>query len=292
MNRRSELTKRRLGVARLLSKYGPLSIRGIEACTTPPLARRKLNQVLLGMERCGQLTRRFANQFGRAAVFYRLPGNPAFMSRVADALETNVESMAEQGVRSFDLLHIESCGMWAEYLACLFPEARVIHENQFSRHPELSSVFLQRDLDREFIPDLVAVFPSERDDELVYVAFEIERSPKAKERLVRKLRKYADETRFDGLVYICSSDDISTHLNSVYNASVLKQSNRVKHYGENFFLFSDGTTNVGAEDPVVFNASLEPTNLRRWVSSLSASSLFDRRDSKFKDGQSCPQTQS
>lgn len=290
MGKRSGLTRRRLAVAGLLAKYGPLSIRGLEACMNPPMVRRKLNQVLQGMERQGQLTRKFANLFGRAAVFYRLPPNPAFQERVATALGMPLAGFADQGVRSFDLLHSESCGMWVEYLNCLFPEAEVVHERHFGTHRELRTVFLQRELDRELLPDLVLVFPPNAAGEKVYVAFEIERWPKTRLRLLRKLRKYADETRFDGVVYVCSRDDISTHLHSVYRASVLRQSLRVKHYGENFFLFSDGTANVQADDPLMFNAALERVKLREWISKLRSASLFDRRDSKFMFGQSCPQT--
>ncbi len=289
MSKAGRLTKRRLAVLSLLAQYGPLSIRGLEACIAKPIKRRKLNQLLASMEEHGQLTKTYARQFGRAGVFYRISGNEGWQATIAEALEMNRSELAEQGVRGFDLLHSEACAMWNEYLRLLFPEATVIHESNFSAYEELQSVLLQRDFDRDFIPDLVMMFPENAVGEKVYVAFEIERSPKKRSRLQTKLSKYADETRFDGVVYICQSNDISRRLSDVYNSSIFRRSLRIQHYGANFFLFSDGTSEVSSTDPLLFNAALDRVKLSEWIMELRSRSLFDRRDSKFLKGQSCPQ---
>lgn len=110
----------------------------------------------------------------------------------------------------------------------------------------------------------------------------MERSLKSRERLMRKLRKYSEETRIDGLIYICDSDDISATLRSVYGAGVLRQSLRVGHYSENFILFSDGIARRGERTPRVFNASLESVDLAHWMSSMRSISMLDRRDGNFK----------
>lgn len=289
MSKAGRLTKRRLDVLALLAKYGALSIRGLEACIVPAIKRRKLNQLLSSMEGHGQVTRTYARQFGRAGVFYRISGNAAWLETVAGALKVGPDDIAEQGVRGFDLLHAEACAMWTEYLRLLFPEATIVHESKFAAFEELGPVLLQRDFDRDFIPDLVMMFPMNAAGERVTVAFEVERTPKKRSRLLRKLSKYANETRFDGVVYICQSDDISRRLCHVYSSSIFRHSLRIKHYGANFFLFSDGTTDVGATEPLLFNAALDRVKLREWVVELRSRSMFDRRDSNFLNRQSCPQ---
>jgi hypothetical protein len=271
-------------VLRLLAKHGPLSVRSLEACMSPAIKRKKLNLVLSRMQQRGLVTTRYAKLFGGTGTYYQLAQDPASQFRIAAALQIDPDAIVAQGVRNFDLLHSEQCAMWTEYLALLFPEAKVVRETGFRADEELSSVLLASAEDREFVPDLVVTFPANDDGEKVHVAVEIEKSAKARIRLLKKLSKYADETKFDGVIYICDSGAISRRLSDVYNASVFRRSLRIQHFGANFFLFSDGTTNVGADDPLLINAAFERVRLRDWISTLRRDSLFDRRDLKFHKG--------
>jgi hypothetical protein len=282
------VVRRSRSVLGLLAKHGPLSVRALEACMSPAIKRKKLNLVLSRMQRRGLITTRFSKLFGGTGTYYQLAQDAASQNRIAAVLRIKPEEITAQGVRNFDLLHSEQCAVWTEYLATLFPEAKVVRETGFAAYPELSSVLLASAEDREFVPDVVMTFPPNVFGEKVYVAVEIEKSAKARPRLLKKISKYADETRFDGVIYICDTDSISRRLSDVYNASVFRRSLRIQHFGANFFLFSDGTTYVGAEDPILFNAAFERVKLREWITTLQRDSMFDRRDSKFNKGESYP----
>jgi hypothetical protein len=124
----------------------------------------------------------------------------------------------------------------------------------------------------------------------VYIAVEIERNPKSKDRLVNKLRKYAAETRLDGVIYICETDALSERLRSVYNSIVLERALRIRQYGKNFILFTDGTLDPVTKTPFLFNADLDSIALNSWTNSLLKTKCVDRRNTHFASPGVCTGT--
>jgi len=273
---------RRRQVFSLLAEHGPLSKRGLMACLEPPIARRRLYEVLQRLLEGRLLTQRLYRGLGKSAFFYEISKEPRMVDAVSQIIGKDLTAIRSPYFRRIELIHSENCAIWKEVFKRLFPQARIIREHEFYGNGEVSQLLLSQGNDRETDPDLLLIFESKVDGSPISVAIEIERNPKSKVRLARKLRKYAAQSRLDGVIYICEEHSLSERLRGVYNSWVLRDALRVKQYGSNFILFSDGAFDQGAGEPMMFNAALESVSLKTWMHKLLNTACSSRRDLNFR----------
>lgn len=256
---------RRKLVFRILAEHGPMSVRGLSSCMTPAISKKKLRVVLSRLVKQGYLKKRNDRVFGNAGVFYQIPQDEDKAANVAKLLSVDTKSLIQPHFRHGHLLHSEQCAVWTEAFKLLVPEARVIRDHQFKLYPKMESLLLSRGDDIELRPDMVLLVKSQARSGDVAVALEIERSTKCKRRLLMKLRKYATQTRLDGMIYVCESAALTATLRHIYKAQVLENALRIKHYGNNFFLITDGSFNGATREPLMFNAATENVLFSSWI---------------------------
>jgi hypothetical protein len=130
-------------------------------------------------------------------------------------------------------------------------------------------------------PDMLLVFRRPGFSRPVSIAVEIERNIKGPSRLARKLRKYAAETYLDGVIYFCEGEVRLNLIHNSYRKNVLKDVNRVSHFGHNFVLFSNSEFHGFDRHPEMFNSFGKAVSLSDWVSTLLRTEEYQRDDSVF-----------
>jgi hypothetical protein len=98
---------------------------------------------------------------------------------------------------------------------------------------------------------------------------------------VAKLKKYADKTFVDGLIYVCDSDRLSETIRLIYRNKIVANSLRVRQYGENFFLFSDSISAYDEPLKNVYNSNKKLTSVDNWIDYLRNTKRNFRRDSEI-----------
>jgi hypothetical protein len=226
------------------------------------------------------LARRCDRVSGR--VFHQLAQNPVARSQVSEILKVPLEQLEQPQFRHAELLHSEECAAWCELLRELFPEASIRRDYQFAACAEAQGLLLSRGEERDLLPDLLLTAPAGKGSGRVALAIEIERTVKAGKRLLRKLRKYTEQTRIDGLIYVCGSDSLHRKLLDVYRSNVAGRARRISHYAENFFLFADGSADRNLGEPRMLNAAGKPISLSAWIRILGETKSGGRHDSIFQ----------
>ena len=135
--------------------------------------------------------------------------------------------------------------------------------------------------DFDVIPDMVIHIPCKSENDDVFIAVEVERGSKSKERLQAKLRKYSAQTLFDGLLYFCNEDAIQDRIQDVFLSEKIMETLRIKHYGANFMMFSGDLPKVKPSDFSLRNIKSENIRLTDWITYLLNTKFDFRRDSQF-----------
>jgi hypothetical protein len=272
--------ERRRDLLRILAEHGPMTITGLEACLTRQSDRRSLRDVLARLYRRGILARRH-DQITRR-VFHQIGQNPRALRQAAEILNTTEAALSSPHFRHAELLHSEQCAIWTEYLRLFFPTAKVQRDFQFASKPEAQNLLLSRAEGRDLLPDILLRQEAQAPCRKIAVAFEIERTFKSKARLHKKLRKYAEQTRLNGLVYVTNSSSLQGRILEIYQSKVMDRALRISHYGKHFLLFSDSTFDRTTCEPRMVNSKLEDVSLSAWITTLLETKDTGRNDDKFK----------
>ena len=279
-----QLKAQGIHILKLLKQNGPLSFNGLMQMVEPTMKARKLHLSLSRLAKSGMITKRQERVFRGAGVFYQLSQRQLERDKIAGVLDCSSEMLLQPFFRSRELIHSEACSLWANRLRRLFPHASLVRDFEIYNDVAANEVLLTNRNDFELRPDILLTFPGVRDRSPVSVAFEVERSRKSKARLLAKLRKYADESTLDGVVYLCDSTQVSEPVRQIFKAKVCDKSLRISHYGDHFLLFSNSLqvqTNAKME---MFNASSLPVHLEHWIEQLLCISHTARRNKIFEVG--------
>jgi|GEM_PF-1663975 len=268
-------------VLKLLAEHGPMSVEAIRQCMVPEIQKRRLNEIIQRL--CGWhlLERRTFPGLGPSAAFYSIKQSSASRAVVGEMLDVSEDRLLHPHFRRVELLHSNSCALWKEYFKRLFPDFTVLRDFEFYGDKELSRLLLIGRDDRDMNPDIVLISSDTNDHQRRIVAVEIERNPKSKERLARKLAKYATEAHLDGVIYLCEGSTSFERIRNVYSSTVLQQALRIKHYGSHFVLFSNSSFKGFDHAPQMVNARLENVNFEKWIQQLLAVKMSARRDHSF-----------
>lgn len=265
----------------LLHEYGPLSVRGLEVMIRPRITKRRLQEALLRLYEKGLVIRRFeASPFSRQ--YYELSQSDMGRHEVHRLTGIAFDRLIQPYFRSQELLHNEECAFWAYYLKEVFPDADVVRDFRIKEYGDISNLLLIDEKDPEVWPDIVLYFPENFEHGSILIPFEIELSRKSDKRLYSKLRKYANGTRSDGVVYLCHKNTLADTIRGVYQKSVMKDSLRISHYGDLFLLFGDRTFQADSLEPRLLNVNLETVSLKDWIHTLRTTPKSNRRNLKVK----------
>jgi hypothetical protein len=260
----------------LLRRHGPLSADVLLRMTTPPMKKKKLLRSLSILHGRGLTESR---RIGSAQTFYSISQALSSRDQVAVVLECQADDLLQPLLRRQDWIHNQWSEFWIHLLSHHFPEAEVVREQVIMKHEMAKRVLLASDTECDLLPDFLLIFPKDNLKRSVAVAFEIERTRKSNARIVRKLRKYANKTQVDGLVYICDSGRLSETIRGLYLESQASQAFRIKHYAENFFIFSDAINTNESPLERIFDATGKPISMVEWCMKLRSTKPTLRRNS-------------
>lgn len=257
-------------ILRLLYEHGPMSVRGLSAVLEPKIHPRRLRRALQRLGNSGMIEKRFDSMFRGAGVFY-------------DIAE---EYKIPRSIRRPELLHSETCAVWAERLKRMFPNALIIRDYHLRGRKDAERALIAEGSELERLPDLLLLAPCEHSKYPVAVAFEIERTHKSASRLVEKLKKYARGSKLDGVVYLCPKGSIGRRVRTIFESRVLAKAHLIKQYGNHFLLFSEGISGDYNDSLTIQNVSGDDVSLQDWMQVLKRIPPHSRRDSSFTAGAS------
>jgi hypothetical protein len=232
------------------------------------------------------IVKRFEGIFRNAGVFYQLNQIPLMREKIADLLRCPANAIHQPQFQMRELLHAESCALWAHYLRKIYPDAIVVRDYEFIRSEAAKDamIYLPESGENSFqiSPDIMLIFKSEEAKRTTVIAFEIERTRKSIERLTSKLRKYAYAAQVDGLVYVCATDRLAQLVERIYQDRVLEKAHRIRHYAKSFLMFATEDLSPLQASQNLFNSHLKPSSLTEWIAYLVGTPTNDRKEKQFQ----------
>lgn len=279
MTETTKQPKRGKDVLRIVSDHGPLSIELLHRMITPQMSKKALRKSLQVLRKKNLIE---SAQSSTQSTFYMTAQGLRSRTQAAHELNCEPSDLKQSLLRRQDWFHNQWCEYWILNLKRQLPESKVIRESEIGSNQVAMNVLQINTRDFDLRPDFLIMLPKSEDTNAVHLAFEIERTRKSDERLIRKLRKYLDGTHIDGLIYICDSGRLSETIRLLYTNRLVAHSQRQKRFGENFFLFSDSLDGGGPQLPRLFNSSGKLTSFENWCGYLESTKWTKRRDEDLK----------
>lgn len=263
----------------VFKNHGQLTARTLNKMINPPMSHKKLVRALERLVEKGIIEKR-GSEFQRP--YYFLSQAPPARKECASILNCHPDELIQPLLKRKDWYHQELCEYWIFQLKNLFPQAEVVRDRQILKHEMAANIMLADRDGYDLFPDLLLIFSDESYEATVGVAVEIERTRKSNDRLMRKLKSYMNETRVDGLLYVCDSGRLSDTIRMLYGKQSERKPIRSSHYSEYYFLFSDSIDT--AENPLerIFSAHGQRVNLKEWIIPLLKNKWTLRRPEMFE----------
>lgn len=279
MEPKNKYLYRNKDVLTVLRSHGSLSFSAIEKILFPPMKKKSLRKTIHLLKKRKAIASRTSNG---GKVFYQISQNLTGRTAAAKILKCEPSQLFQPVLSDREWIHTELTEYWIALLQRQFPEAAVIRERDFYDNEVAQRVMLIKKDEFELKPDFLLLFRKSDTLERVSIAVEIERSRKSGRRLAAKVKKYADKTFLDGLIYACDSDRISETIRLIYRNKILDRAHRIKHYADNFILLSDAINTHIEPLSQLYNSNEKPVSIVDWVNYLRVTKRNFRRDSEFK----------
>lgn len=275
----SKQPKRGKDVLQIVKDHGPLSIDILHRMIEPEMSKKNIRKSLQLLRNKNLIE---AAQSTKHATFYMISQSFVSRTKSAEILKCHPEEIKQPLLRKQDWFHNQWCEYWILIMTKQFPNARIIRENSIGSHEIAMNLLQINEHDLDLRPDFLLLLPQTESKISTCIAFEIERTRKSERRLIRKFKKYLDGTHIDGLIYICDSGRLSETIRLLYQSKLVANSQRLKRFGENFFLFSDSLDGGGPQLSRLFNNCGKLTSFENWCGYLSTTKWTQRRDEAFK----------
>lgn len=259
---------------------GPLTIDMLSRIVNPKMSKRNLRKCLQLLARKGFIE---SFHYSSQGTYYMVSQSLSNRSKAAVFSNQQSEQLKQTLIRKQDLFHNQWCEYWIVTIKRFFPESQITREIEIGSDPFAKNVLNLTYADYDLRPDFLLTIPKTDNANTVCIAFEIERSRKSDERILRKLSKYMDRTQLDGLIYICDSGRLSETIRLLYQNNLLPRSEKQKRFGENFFLFSDSLDGGGEDFNRLFNSCGKPTSFKNWCGYLGSTEWPKRRSEDLKN---------
>jgi hypothetical protein len=262
----------------LIKESGPLTIDLLFRMLTPSMAKQNIRKALQVLRDKNLIE---VVQSTTQITFYMIAQGPASRMKSADILKCHPDEIKQPLLRKQDWFHNQWCEYWILNMKRYFPDSKIVREGEINSDQIAMNVLGLKNQDFDLRPDFLLMIPKTETTEAVHLAFEIERTRKSEQRLIRKFKKYMGETGIDGLIYICDSGRLSETIRLLYQTKLVDRSQRQKRFGENFFVFSDSLDGGGPMLSRLFNACGKPTTFEKWCGYLTSTSWTKRRDEEL-----------
>lgn len=270
--------KRGKEILQFVRDHGPVTIDMLFLMMAQTMSKKNLRKAL-GILRTKKLID--VIRADSQTAYYQI--SQGLQSRVATSkiVGGGEKELVQRFLRRQDLFHNQWCEYWALVIKQQFPEAEIIREHTIGGHEIAKNVLQVKDGEFDLLPDFLIRFPPVGAESATYIAFEIERTRKSNNRILRKLQRYLNGTKIDGLIYVCDNGRLSETIRQLYRTKLLARSPRVGHYANHFFLFSDSLDGGGRELQRLVNANAEAVSFIPWCSHLRSIKWTKRRDEQF-----------
>lgn len=275
----SSRPKRGSGLLQLIRDHGPVSIDILQRMAQPQMSKKNIRKSL-GILRQKNLIELL--NLNSQTTYYQIAQSEISRKQVAEILQCRADEITRPLLRKQDWLHNQWSEYWIFLIKRLIPEAEIVRERTIGCNEIAKRILRLKERDFDLMPDFLLMLPKEASCEPTYIAFEIERTRKSNERIMRKFKKYMEGTKIDGLIYICDSGRLSETIRMLYQSKLVTQSKRIKHYADHFFLFSDSMDGGGLNLNRLFNAKAESVSFVDWCVQLRTTKWTLRRDTQFK----------
>ncbi len=265
-------------ILKILAEHGPLSLPILMAIVNPPMTLRRLQDATKRLSDRGLVVRRFDSLPKNAGHYFQICQTLKARGVIGNLLNVDPESLIQTQFRSQELTHSESCALWTTQFRKWYPEGRVIRDYALQHNKEACRVLMLKDGQFELQPDLLLQLPSSTGSNYINVAIEVERTRKTSKRIAAKLRKFAKQSHLDGVLYICSRESLVDLIRPTYVSTIMNNAGRIKQYGSNFLMFSDGTISGDLNEMTLFNTEPKAVLLKDWIHYLVHTQLPLRRD--------------
>lgn len=262
----------------LIKESGPLTIDLIFRMITPSMSKKNIRKSLQVLRDKNLIE---VVQSTTQITFYMVAQGPASRAKSAQILKCQPDEIKQPLLRKQDLFHNQWCEYWIMNMKRQFSNADIVREGEINSDHMAMNILGLRNQDFDLRPDFLLMIPKTQTTEAVNLAFEIERTRKSEQRLIRKFKKYMGETSLDGLIYICDTGRLSETIRLLYQNKLLDRSQRLKRFGENFFVFSDSLDGGGPMLSRLFNACGKPTTFEKWCRYLTSTNWTKRRDEEL-----------
>lgn len=269
-------------ILQLLKNHGPLSSKAITKIIKPPMKNKRVLGSLLCLSKNNLIEKRYEKIFRGSGTFYQLSQDKESRERISKMIDCQPDELFQPHFRYRELLHNESIALCADKFLELFTDCKIIRDFEFPQSPIAQRVMLTGANNFEVRPDLLLISQGKEANQIVSIAVEIERSRKTNARIVSKLKKYADRTLIDGVIYFCNSRQLIDVVNSLYRKKALTRSSRIGHYSENFMLFSQLENGEPTSPLQIHNSMGQVVRVQDWMRNLKTTSRNERRDLNFK----------
>lgn len=259
-----------------IHKLGPSTISMIQIFTG--IEKENLRHAIGILRRKGLVDMLSGDQ---NTFFYQL--NQSFAARNASAAKLKMapDDLKKPLLRRQDRYHNQWCEYWSWMLRSAFPNAKVVRDYDLGSDEVARNILMLDAFDADLLPDFLVMLPI-NDNSNVTIAFEIERTRKSEKRLIKKFRRYMEETRLDGVVYVCDSGRLAETLRAIYETKLVDKAERIHNYVHNFLLFSDSFSAGSRPLETFFNVNGDPVSLFDWCNTLCTSTRTKRREADFK----------
>jgi DNA-binding Lrp family transcriptional regulator len=272
---------RRRQILQLLNDNGPLSAALIAEVARPRISVRDARKAIRRLTSKGIICPHHESVARNLGRFYRISHDMLAREQVSKWLCVPAEELRQPKFFAKEQAHTSKCALWSAFLSDEFEGVEVVRDLQVIKRRLYSGSRESIDDLRELVPDIVLNFPGEMVSETVSIGFEIERSRKLSKRLVRKLDKIVNRSVLDGVVYVCDTGGVRDSIAAVLKEYRLLKSERIKHYGSAFILFTDDAVVSKETQPTLINVEGKTVKLKAWVSALLRISADYRRSSHF-----------
>jgi hypothetical protein len=262
----------------LIKESGPLTTDLLFRMLTPSMSKKNIRKSLQVLRDKNLIE---VVQSTTQITFYMVAQGPASRAKSAQILKCHPDEIKQPLLRKQDWFHNQWCEYWIMNMKRQFFNADIVREGEINSDHMAMNILGLRNQDFDLRPDFLLMIPKTETTEAVNLAFEIERTRKSEQRLIRKFKKYMGETSLDGLIYICDSGRLSETIRLLYQTKLLTRSQRQKRFGENFFVFSDSLDGGGPMLSRLFNACGKPTTFEKWCGYLTSTSWAKRRDEEL-----------
>lgn len=271
IQKRNSSTK---AILEILHEHGPLTLELIHRLLPFQISKENLRRTM-SFNRKKKLVDILA--YDSQTFFYQLNQDPQSREKVGQLLKKEGLISSQPRISAQNWHHQQWCEFWISVMKRQHPDAEIVRESEIPQSQFAKNILLIDNSDLELLPDFLFLLKI-NEDKVLKIAFEIERTRKSEKRLIQKFKKYADETKVDGVIYICDSGRVADTVRLLFKDKFMAKSDRIGHYGKLFLLLSN-QIDVGFDfDQSFSNSEGDTVSFKKWIDYLSTINLLDRKN--------------